>query len=52
MKIGDIAIVNGAPELGKVKIVRFYANQGTALVEVEATKKLAYCDYQSLKKDA
>lgn len=49
MKIGDIAIISAAPELGKVKIVRFYASHGTALVEIEATKKLAYCDYESLK---
>lgn len=49
MKIGDIVTINGCPELGKVKIVRFYANQGTALVEIEGTKKLTYCDYDRLK---
>tara|TARA_B100000287_G_C20208157_1_gene612975 strand:+ start:407 stop:574 length:168 start_codon:yes stop_codon:yes gene_type:complete len=50
MKVGDIVVISGAPELGKVKIVRFYASHGTVLVEVESTKKLTYCDYENLEK--
>jgi hypothetical protein len=50
MKIGDVAIISGSPDMGKVKIIRFYASQGTVLVEIESTKKLTYCDYGSLEK--
>ena len=48
MRSGDVVMVQEKPELGIGRIIRFYANQGTVLVEFERTKKLTYCDYRSL----
>jgi hypothetical protein len=48
MKTGDEVSVIGKPEYGIGKIVRFYANHGTVLVNFEKTKNLAYCNYESL----
>ena len=48
MKVGDKVVVKGNPELGKGKVVRFYANQGTVLVNFDDPTKLKYCDYQSV----
>ena len=48
MKVGDKVKVTVKPELGNAKIVRFYANQSTALVEVESGK-LMYFSYSHLE---
>ena len=47
MKVGD-KIKLDDKQVGKV--VRFYANQGTVLVELEKDKRLTYWDYSSVKK--
>ena len=49
MKTGDIVEVKDKPEIGACKIIRFYANQGTVLVEQEKTNSLSYFDYSRLK---
>jgi hypothetical protein len=49
MKIGDEVTVIGRPELGTGKIVRFYANQSTILVDFENRENLTYCDYESVE---
>ena len=49
MKIGDEVTVIGKPELGSGKIVRFYANQSTILVDFENEDRLTYCDYESVE---
>lgn len=46
MKVGDEIKLDG--QTGKV--VRFYANQGTILVELDEGKGLVYWDYFSAKK--
>ena len=51
MKTGDTVSVKDKPEYGKGKVIRFYANQSTALVEFEKPKKLTYCTYESLVHD-
>ena len=48
MKVGDEVSVVEKPEYGTGKIVRFYANQGTVLVDFGKNKNLAYCNYESL----
>lgn len=50
MKVGDDVRLQGRPEYGRGKIVRFYAKHGTVLVQFEKEKELAYCDYGSLEK--
>ena len=49
MKIGDEVTVIGKPEFGSGKIVRFYANQSTILVDFENEDRLTYCDYESVE---
>ena len=51
MKTGDHVKIRARPDIGQCKIVRFYANQGTALVEQNKTSKLFYLDYLRLEKD-
>ena len=51
MKVGDKVMLTGKPEMGSGKVVRFYANQGTVLVNFEKDQCLKYCVYSSLKKD-
>ena len=51
MKVGDKGMRTGKPEMGSGKVVRFYANQGTVLVNFEKDQCLKYCVYSSLKKD-
>ena len=48
MKTGDKVSVKDKPEYGQGKVIRFYANQSTALVEFEKLNKLTYCTYDSL----
>ena len=48
MKVGDEVSVAEKPEYGTGKIVRFYAHQGTVLVDFGKTKQLTYCNYESL----
>ena len=48
MKVGDEVVVESSPELGPGKIIRFYANQGTVLVDFNNRKNLTYCVYNSL----
>ena len=50
MKVGDDVRVANNPDAGVGKIIRFYANQGTVLVEFAKTSALAYCDYSALVK--
>ena len=52
MKVGDDVRLEGAPEYGIGKIVRFYANQGTVLVDFKNKGDLTYCDYYALVKDS
>ena len=51
MKVGDSVIVKGRPEYGAGKIVRFYANQGTILVEFPKEESVIYCDYSEVEND-
>ena len=46
MKVGD-KIKLDSEQIGK--IIRFYANQGTVLVELDKDKRLVYWDYSSVK---
>jgi hypothetical protein len=49
MKVGDKVEHVNKPEYGVGKIVRFYANQSTVLVDFpDEDKGLSYCDYFSL----
>ena len=48
MKVGDEVKIEGYPEYGPGKVVRFYANHGTVLVNFDKEEKLTYCDYNSL----
>ena len=50
MKVGDDVRLEGAPEYGVGKIVRFHASQGTALVDFKDKDDLTYCDYNALVK--
>ena len=49
MKVGDLVKVNGRPEYGAGKIVRFYANQGTILIEFPKEETMIYCDYAEVE---
>lgn len=44
--------VKGRPEYGAGKIVRFYANQGTILIEFPKEDAVIYCDYSEVESDA
>ena len=48
MKVGDKVRIRGEPDVEVGKVVRFYANQGTVLVELSEDKRLVYYDYKSL----
>lgn len=48
MKVGDNVILPGHPEFGKGKVIRFYANHGTVLVNFDKKKELTYCMYNML----
>ena len=49
MQVGDIVTVKGREQYGPGKIVRFYANQGTILVEFPKEEAVIYCDYSALE---
>ena len=49
MKVGDLVKVKGREEYGYGKIVRFYANQGTILIEFPDEEAVIYCDYSALE---
>ncbi len=51
MKTGDLVKVRDRPEYGSGKIIRFYANQGTVLVELSKEGTMIYCDYSQLEDD-
>ena len=51
MKVGDEVKIKNMPELGSGKIVRFYANQGTVLVDFKNSDTLKYCDYCKVMKE-
>ena len=51
MKVGDSVIVKGRPEYGAGKIVRFYANQGTILIEFPKEEAMIYCVYSEVESD-
>jgi len=51
VRVGDTVKLIGQPKDGRFKVVRFYANHGTVLVEQEKTSQLAYFDYARLEKD-
>lgn len=48
MKVGDEVKIQGMPEYGLGKVVRFYANQGTVLVDFDKDDELTYCIYETL----
>ena len=50
MKTGDEVKNPGKPEWGSGKIIRFYANQSTVLVDFESRENLTYCNYTCLEK--
>ena len=49
MKVGDLVKIKDRPEYGAGKIVRFYANQGTILVEFPKEEAAIYCDYSAVE---
>ena len=49
MKVGDSVTVMGRPEYGAGKIVRFYANHGTILVEFPKEEAMIYCNYSEVE---
>ena len=49
MKVGDMIMVYEASEKADCKIIRFYANHGTVLVE-RPNGTLAYYSYDKLEK--
>ena len=49
MKVGDTVVLKGREEYGAGKIVRFYANQGTVLVEFPKEEAMIYCDYSEVE---
>ena len=51
MKVGDLVKVKGRPEFGAGKIVRFYANQGTILIQLPKEGAMIYCDYSEVEND-
>lgn len=51
MKVGDKVRIAGRPEYGTGKIIRFYSNHSTVLVNFSSDKGLTYCDYYSLVKN-
>lgn len=50
MKVGDKVKLHNNPEYGSGKIIRFYASQGTVLIDFAAKVGLTYCDYSMLVK--
>ena len=50
VKVGDKVKVEGRPEYGSGKIMRFYANQGTVLVNFD-NDEMVYCKYGTLEKE-
>jgi len=48
MKVGDEVRDVNKPEYGVGKIVRFYANHGTILVDFVKDKSLKYCGYENI----
>ena len=50
MEVGDKVRVEGHPEYGSGKIMRFYANHGTALVNFK-NDEMVYCKYEALEKE-
>ncbi len=51
MRTGDEVKNPSKPEGGIGKVVRFYANQSTVLVDFSDLSKLTYCDYACLEKN-
>ena len=51
MRTGDEVKNPSKPEWGIGKVVRFYANQSTVLVDFSDLSKLTYCDYACLEKN-
>lgn len=49
MKVGDTVTVKGREEHGTGKIIRFYANQGTILIEFPKEESMIYCDYSAVE---
>ena len=49
MKVGDMVKVKGRPEYGAGKIIRFYANQGTILIQFPNQGAAIYCDYSAVE---
>ena len=49
VKVGDLVKIKDRPEYGAGKIVRFYANQGTMLVEFPKEEAAIYCDYSAVE---
>ncbi len=49
MKVGDFVTIKGREEYGAGKIIRFYANQGTILVQFIKREAVVYCDYSVLE---
>ena len=48
MKVGDSVFVKVEGKKRKGKIIRFYANHGTALVQVDGIERLTYYSYNNL----
>ena len=49
MKVGDLVRIKERPEYGAGKIIRFYANQGTILVQFPKQDSAIYCDYSAVE---
>ena len=49
MKVGDVIELKNRPDAAKGKILRFYANHGTVLVELIEEGKIIYCDYSEVE---
>ena len=52
MKVGDNVKVRNKPSYGVGKIIRFYANQGTILVDFKKQDGLKYCSYEQVVKES
>ena len=48
MKVGDSVFVKVGEEKRNGKIIRFYANHGTVLVQVDGIEKMTYYSYNNL----
>ena len=48
MKVGDLVFIKVGEEKRNGKIIRFYANHGTALVQVDGIDRLTYYNYINL----